>query len=276
MIILDPDLDPDTAPQINSAKAIAPAGLSTRSLALFLGKVQPAVNLRGQVSVLLTTDAAIRKLNRQFRGKNKATDVLSFQAEPIPGLKGSEQPAGDLAISVDTARKQVAECGHSLGTELKVLMLHGLLHLAGYDHETDDGRMARRESALRAKFGLPLGLIERSEDSKSSGQRVGKSALSHPGRKNKDAARMGHPASTGQPSTPKRRPTAASLREATTLAQGGVRRTGRNPGKAPASRARRPVGPARKSPPALDTKVLAMVGLSARKYARTAPRSSKP
>jgi len=161
MILLDPDLGPTLAshpaPQSKPAKSVAPAILSTRSLTLFLRKAQTAVRLRGQVSVLLTTDAAIRKLNRQFRGKNKATDVLSFPAESV----GPEKIAGDLAISVQTARKQATACGHPLASELKVLILHGLLHLAGYDHEIDDGEMARREIALRAKLGLPLGLIER-------------------------------------------------------------------------------------------------------------------
>jgi probable rRNA maturation factor len=69
--------------------------------------------------------------------------------------------AGDLAISINTARRQADERGHSLGTEIKVLTLHGLLHLAGYDHETDKGEMARREQKLRAKLRLPHGLIER-------------------------------------------------------------------------------------------------------------------
>jgi probable rRNA maturation factor len=96
-------------------------------------------------------------MNREFRGLDKATDVLSFPAE----MPGPEKIAGDLAISVETARKQAAACGHSLGTEIKVLMLHGLLHLAGYDHESDSGQMRRREQQLRARLGLPLGLIER-------------------------------------------------------------------------------------------------------------------
>jgi probable rRNA maturation factor len=181
MILLDPDLDPDPAPQTKPAKSVAPASLSTRSLALFLHKAQDALRLRGQVSVLLTTDAAIRKLNRRFRGKNKATDVLSFPAVDLflvsrsrPGAS-QNRLAGDLAISVETARNQAHACGHLIGTELKVLMLHGLLHLAGYDHETDDGAMAKREGALRAKLGLPLGLIERAA-SESASQRVGKPA----------------------------------------------------------------------------------------------------
>jgi probable rRNA maturation factor len=173
MIILDPDLDDDPSPKSKSAK---PSAVSTpsatksadrnfklpsaRTLARFLNAAQAAVRLRGQVTVLLTTDAAIRKLNRQFRGKNKATDVLSFPAEGI----GAHGIAGDLAISVTTALSQAAEQGHSLSTEIKVLILHGLLHLAGYDHEVDDGKMARRERLLRARLKLPQGLIERTEE----------------------------------------------------------------------------------------------------------------
>jgi probable rRNA maturation factor len=110
-------------------------------------------------------------LNRQFRGKNKATDVLSFPSlthvsksgrHGAPAGLGIPEIAGDLAISVDTARKQAADMGHSVSIEIKVLMLHGLLHLAGYDHETDEGEMARLEERLRARLRLPLGLIERS------------------------------------------------------------------------------------------------------------------
>jgi probable rRNA maturation factor len=122
------------------------------------------LKLRGQVTVLLTTDSAIRRLNRQFRGKNKATDVLSFPAADFTQVSENGRPepiAGDLAISIPTARRQAEERGHALGIEIKVLMLHGLLHLAGYDHETDNGTMARREQRLRAKLKLPHGLIER-------------------------------------------------------------------------------------------------------------------
>lgn len=173
MIVLDPDLESDLSPGTKlqrSAHSPRPNLIpSARALARFLHEAQSAVKLRGQVTVLLTTDAAIRRLNRQFRRKNKATDVLSFPAySPVP--KGEElgaptglQIAGDLAISIDTARGQAQEEGHSIGVEIKVLMLHGLLHLAGYDHETDDGEMARREMRLRAKLRLPQGLIERSE-----------------------------------------------------------------------------------------------------------------
>jgi probable rRNA maturation factor len=174
MILLDPDLDPAPIPKASSAKrSAAPARTkqsrdlrlpSARTLALFLSQAQSAVRLRGQVTVLLTTDAAIRKLNRQFRGKNKTTDVLSFPAQG----PGSEEIAGDLAISVTTALSQAKEHGHSLTTEIKVLILHGFLHLAGYDHETDNGKMARRELLLRARLRLPQGLIERAEAPKGA------------------------------------------------------------------------------------------------------------
>jgi probable rRNA maturation factor len=165
MILLDPDLEPDAALKTTSAKlASAPAPTprnrkipSARTLSAFLKLAQAAVRLRGEVTVQLTTDAAIRRLNKQFRGKNKATDVLSFPAEGI----GAEGYAGDLAISVPTALAQAEAQGHSLFTEIKVLMLHGLLHLAGYDHEADEGQMARRERLLRGKLNLPQGLIER-------------------------------------------------------------------------------------------------------------------
>jgi probable rRNA maturation factor len=132
---------------------------SARTLNRFLSSAQAAVRLRGEVSVLLTTDQAIRRLNRQFRRMNKATDVLSF---PAP-KEATGEVAGDLAISVPTALRQARAQRHSLAVEIKVLILHGLLHLAGFDHEADDGQMARRERLLRGRLGLPLGLIERAE-----------------------------------------------------------------------------------------------------------------
>ncbi|MGA2218169.1 MAG: rRNA maturation RNase YbeY [Terracidiphilus sp.] len=184
MILLDPDLDAesphgrrpvrggsDPSRKATSAKRTAagspPPGSGTlrlpsaRTLASFLSTAQAAARVRGQVTVLLTTDEAIRKLNRKFRGKNKATDVLSFPAEGPNRGKGAEAIAGDLAISVTSALGQAAEQGHSLTTEIKVLILHGLLHLAGYDHEADNGLMARRERKLRAQLKIPPGLIER-------------------------------------------------------------------------------------------------------------------
>jgi len=175
MILLDPDLDSDLSPNrsTGSANGANPRKQripSRRTLACFLREAQTAVGLRGQVTVLLTSDTVIRRLNRQFRGKNKATDVLSFPAAEFAKVSKSragapiqQRIAGDLAISVPAARRQAAAQGHGLSTEIKVLILHGLLHLAGYDHESDDGEMARREHKLRAKLRLPQGLIERSE-----------------------------------------------------------------------------------------------------------------
>jgi probable rRNA maturation factor len=130
-----------------------------RTLSSFVRSAQEEVKLRGKVTVLLTTDKEIRRLNRHFRGFNKPTDVLSFPASAVI----ADAVAGDLAISVHTAARQAAEQGHALGSEVKILILHGLLHLAGYDHETDDGQMGRREEKLRAKMRLPQGLIERAE-----------------------------------------------------------------------------------------------------------------
>jgi probable rRNA maturation factor len=163
MIVLDPELEPDPAPRGQEIPA--------RALAGFLTRAQAAVRLRGEVNVLLTTDRAIRRLNRQFRGKDKPTDVLSFPAANLVRNR-KEKEEGDLAISLDTARRQAAACGHSLEIEIRVLMLHGLLHLAGYDHEADHGRMARRERQLRARLGLPEGLIERVR-SQPAGRRAG-------------------------------------------------------------------------------------------------------
>lgn len=167
MILIDPELKSGAPPKSVSAKAAAakpPALPSTRTLARFLSRAQDAVGLRGQVTVLLTSDAAMRDLNRRFRGKDRPTDVLSFPSEHL--VRGTEKIAGDLAIGVETAQRQSVEQGHALGTEIRVLMLHGLLHLAGYDHEIDAGAMERREQRLRARLGLPLGLIERAARSR--------------------------------------------------------------------------------------------------------------
>jgi probable rRNA maturation factor len=134
--------------------------LRQRALSAFLREAAPAAGLRGAVSVLLTGDGQIRRLNRKFRGKDEATDVLSFPAaEPLNGQAGM---AGDLAVSVETAVRQAEQFGHPLATELQILVLHGLLHLSGYDHEADQGQMARKELGLRRRFGLTAGLIERS------------------------------------------------------------------------------------------------------------------
>lgn len=105
--------------------------------------------LRIAFTCLLTTDAELKQLNRQFRKKDYATDVLSFTG------------SNELAISYQRARAQAAEFGHAVEDEIRILMLHGVLHLLGMDHETDDGAMARREAIWRRKLGLPNSLIQR-------------------------------------------------------------------------------------------------------------------
>jgi probable rRNA maturation factor len=124
-------------------------------LGRWLQSVAPA-RARGEVTVAVVPDARVRALNRQYRRKDSATDVLSFPAEE-PGN------FGDVVIAAGVAARQARQAGHSLAVELKVLALHGLLHLLGYDHEHDDGRMARLERRLRRKGGLVEGLIERGD-----------------------------------------------------------------------------------------------------------------
>jgi probable rRNA maturation factor len=139
--------------------------LNKRDLARFAGLAIKAAGCSGPVSILLTSDERIRELNREFRGKNVPTDVLSFPAvawEFAAGNGHKSKSAGDLAISLDTAARQAESLGHPLATEVKVLILHGALHLAGFDHEADSGEMAGKEKRLREQLGLPAGLIERS------------------------------------------------------------------------------------------------------------------
>jgi probable rRNA maturation factor len=99
----------------------------------------------------------MKSLNRRFRGKDKPTDVLSFPAEP----GAQKQFAGEIAISAEIASQNARALGHSPAEEVEILVLHGVLHLRGYDHECDNRQMARREKQLRAKLHLPIGLIER-------------------------------------------------------------------------------------------------------------------
>jgi probable rRNA maturation factor len=122
-------------------------------LAAWLSSVAPA-RARGIMTVAIVSDARVRALNRKFRKKDQTTDVLSFPAEE-PGY------LGDVVISSGVAARQARAARHSLATELRVLALHGLLHLLGYDHERDDGQMARLERRLRRQGGLQEGLIER-------------------------------------------------------------------------------------------------------------------
>lgn len=117
--------------------------------------------LRDPVNVLVTGSSELRSLNRQFRGVDKPTDVLSFP----PPKEGREarSSAGEVAISADIARENARRLGHSVADEIKILVLHGVLHLAGFDHEHDHGEMAREESRLRQQLKLETGLIERTQ-----------------------------------------------------------------------------------------------------------------
>jgi probable rRNA maturation factor len=164
-----------------------------RSLARWLSSIAPA-RARGTVHVALVSDRRSRTLNRTYRGIDHPTDVLSFPAEEAGWPEGTA-PAnstrrgrpertsrtdakrrpdhttdppisgprllGDIVIAVGVMRRQARQAGHDEATELRVLALHGLLHLLGYDHERDAGRMARVERRLRRKGGLREGLIER-------------------------------------------------------------------------------------------------------------------
>ncbi len=132
---------------------------AARGLRPWLERVAPR-RARGGVTIALVSDLRMRALNRNFRGVDHTTDVLSFpDVDASPG-----EPAGthgEIAIATGVAARQARAAGHTLGTELRVLALHGLLHLLGFDHETDDGRMARTEAKLRRAGSLPEGLIER-------------------------------------------------------------------------------------------------------------------
>jgi len=156
-------------------------GVSARALGQFAVRAQRAAGVRGEVDVLVTSSAELRRLNRRFRGKDTATDVLSFpshdgkihhggtetrrnsfsKASVPPCLRGGCCAGGDIAISAEVGARTARRLGHTAADELKILILHGLLHLAGYDHETDGGEMARKEARLRRALGLPVALIER-------------------------------------------------------------------------------------------------------------------
>ncbi|HEX5317222.1 MAG TPA: rRNA maturation RNase YbeY [Candidatus Kapabacteria bacterium] len=135
------------------------AGASAAALTRFVASARKAAKLRGNVTVLITSNLEMRKLNHRFRKKDEATDVLSFPTDANP----YDSSAGDLAISADIARENAKKLGHPVSQEIKVLILHGILHLAGYDHEIDSGEMARVEQRLRKKLRLPVSLIQRSE-----------------------------------------------------------------------------------------------------------------
>lgn len=156
------------------------SGASTRSasaaqLQRFARRAQKLVEVQGEIDILIATNKRLRELNRRFRRKNKPTDVLSF---PRPS-------GGDIAISAQIAHDNAQRYGHSFASELKILVLHGMLHLAGYDHESDNGRMAHAESRLRSELKLPASLIDRTYSSgeptqpKPTAARSAKAAKNH-------------------------------------------------------------------------------------------------
>ena len=152
-------------------------GVSGTMLARFLNRGRRILKLDGQVTLLLASSAHLRRLNREFRGQDYATDVLSFPSEIPPQQRQKRRSretragyAGDIAISADIARRNGRLLGHGVAIEIKTLILHGLLHLAGYDHESDNGRMARKEVLLRRTLGLPEGLIERANSERAKGK----------------------------------------------------------------------------------------------------------
>ena len=138
------------------------AAVTSRGLGAWLVSAAPA-RARGEVTVALVSDGRMRALNRSFRGKDYATDVLSFPADGSDSVpSGGDRYLGDIVIATGVARRQADEASHAVGTEVRVLALHGLLHLLGYDHEQDDGVMARTEERLRRRAGLSSGLLARS------------------------------------------------------------------------------------------------------------------
>ena len=136
-----------------NVEVVSAGRLRAPGLARWLAATSPRT-ARGAVVVALVSDARVRQLNARYRDKNSPTDVLSFAA-------GEAGFLGEIVIASGVARRQARLAGHAIQVELRVLALHGLLHLLGYDHERDDGRMARVERRLRRKGGLREGLIER-------------------------------------------------------------------------------------------------------------------
>ena len=122
--------------------------IDTKGWTAFAAKALAAIGkIESSATIAFVSDNRIRELNRQFRGIDKATDVLSFPADEPNNL-------GDVAVSVETAVTQAKENGLSFDEEIAQLILHGLLHLSGYDHATDNGEMNRLELRLRRKLGI--------------------------------------------------------------------------------------------------------------------------
>jgi probable rRNA maturation factor len=132
-----------------------PATLDTAALETYAQLLQDRVAKRREYHCLITNDAELQALNLQFRGKDYPTDVLSFP--------GTAPYLGDIAVSLQHARAQARQFAHSLEEELRILLLHGVLHLTGLDHESDIGQMARAEQRWRKILALPTSLTERSK-----------------------------------------------------------------------------------------------------------------
>ena len=130
-------------------------GIARRELRAFARKLASDVGQGRSFCCLITNDDELHRLNREFRKKDCATDVLSFPSGDGNGF------LGEIAISFARAREQAREYNLPVSEELQILMLHGILHLLGMDHETDRGQMARAEAKWRAVLGLSRGLIER-------------------------------------------------------------------------------------------------------------------
>ena len=128
--------------------------LDLRGLEAFAQVLRRRVARGHEFHCRITNDPEMALFNQRFRGRKGTTDVLSFPS-------GAREPLGDIAISLGLARRQAREWGHSAEDEIRILLLHGVLHLMGYDHETDEGRMRRAEQRWRRKLGLPTGLISR-------------------------------------------------------------------------------------------------------------------
>jgi probable rRNA maturation factor len=142
-------------------------GASEKALARFAQQARKATGLRGKVNVVLTSSRDLRALNRRFRGDDKATDVLSFPS--VSRVAG--EFAGDIVISAEMAARNARFYQHAPAQELKILILHGMLHLAGFDHERDRGLMARKEERLRRELGLTDGLIRRTAERPTANDR---------------------------------------------------------------------------------------------------------
>ena len=151
--VASPDASPIRRSAGTARRRTAGQAAGTRGLGPWLVNIAPAA-ARGEVCVAIVSDRRMRALNRQFRGKDAVTDVLSFPAQARGFL-------GDVVIAAGVAARQAKEAGHTIQAEIRVLALHGLLHLLGYDHDADDGKMARVEARLRRKAGLPPAVIER-------------------------------------------------------------------------------------------------------------------